>query len=307
MWKYILFVVTFRTLGRLPLPALYAIAGLVAAISYYVASAARGNVLDNLRHVMPATTPKRDLRRAARQIFGNVVLYYADLASMPHMDVDHFFRRRLVFHGLDEHLRPAIAEGKGVVIFGAHFGNPELAVQGLIPLGIPVFALTEPQHPRLSRFLDEIRASKGHQFGAVNVGNVKRVFQTLKRGGVVALMGDRDIRGPKAVLPFCGVETLMPTGPVEVALRTGAAVIPCFSIRKSKYVIEAFIEEPLALGRTGDFERDVESGTLRYLERFERRLRADPGQWAVLEAIWDAPASVEKAPAVVRGDTGRGQ
>ena len=42
-------------------------------------------------------------------------------------------------------------------------------------------------------------------FGPVNRGNVKRVFQTLKRGGVVALMGDRDIEGPKEALPFFGV------------------------------------------------------------------------------------------------------
>ena len=113
------------------------------------------------------------------------------------MDLKEFFEKRFVFQGLDEHLRPAIARGKGAIILGAHMGNPELAVQAMAHVGIPVFALTEPVHPRVSKLMDRHRASQGLTFAPVSVGSVKRVFQTLKRGGVVALMGDRDIEGPK--------------------------------------------------------------------------------------------------------------
>ncbi len=307
MLKYWIFWFAFTALGRLPLPWLYALVSLISGIAYFLVPSARRNVHDNLRHVMPAGASVREVDRTARQIFRNVGLYYADLAHMPHMDINDFFQKRLIFHGLEEHLRPAIAEGKGVILLSAHFGNPELAVQGLIPVGVPVFALTEPLNPRLSRLLDKVRASKGHTFGPVNVGNVKRVIKTLKKGGVVALMGDRDIQGPKERLPLCGVETLIPTGPIEVALRTDAAVIPCFAIRKNKYVIEVFIEEPLELQRTGDFQHGVREGTLRYLERYEPRLRADPGQWAVLEAIWDSSPARREAPAAAVGGRSGGE
>jgi len=294
MLKYFLFWFTFTVLGRLPLRVLYGLMSLVASAAYYVAPGARRNIEDNLRHVEPNASPAK-IRRTVKRIFENVALYYADLAHLPHMDVDRFFNERLVFEGLDEYLRPAIAEGKGVIILSAHFGNPELAAQGLIPVGIPIFALTEPLNPRLSRLLDRIRSSKGHTFGSVNVGNVKRVLKTLKKGGVVALMGDRDIEGPKQVLPFCGANATMPTGPIEVALRTGAVVIPSFSMRRNKYVIEAIMEPPLELERTGDSEHDVRASMLRYLEGYERRLRAEPEQWAVLEAIWDGTDAAPKA------------
>ena len=231
--------------------------------------------------------PEAEVRRAAKQVLRNVALYYADVAHLPRMDLRAFFEKRFVFHGLDEYLRPAIAEGKGVITLSAHYGNPELAMQAFAHLGIPVFALTERVHPRMSKLMDEYRASKGHEFGPVNRGNVKRVFQTLKRGGVVALMGDRDIEGPKEALPFFGESALMPTGPIEVAIRTGAPVIPCFSARRGKYGIEGWVEEPLELKRTGDSQADVIAGTREYIERLESRLRSDPGQWAVIERIWD--------------------
>ncbi len=291
MLKYLFFVVSFNTLGRLPLPLLYRVMYLAALAGYYLVPGARRNVVSNLRRVMPAGVPEREVARAARSVFRNVALYYADLARLPQMDVDCFFQRRLTFHGVEEHLRPAISAGKGVIMLSAHFGNPELAGQGLVPLGVRVFALTEPLYPRLSRFLDRIRSSKGHTFASVNVGNVKRVIKTLRKGGVVVLMGDRDIEGPKESLPFFGAEALMPTGPMEVAVRTGATVLPCFCARRGRYAVEAWIEPPLDLPNSGDLRQDVRNGCLRFIERLEPRLRADPSQWVVLEAVWDHPVA----------------
>ncbi|HSP55010.1 MAG TPA: lysophospholipid acyltransferase family protein [Dehalococcoidia bacterium] len=287
MLKYLFFLFVFRVLGLLPLPALYRVAYAVGDLGYLLFPGVRANVWDNLRHVYPRGTPRRVMRRAARQVFRNVALYYADLASIPRIDVQELFDKRLVVHGLFELLVPAAQSGKGVIMMSTHFGNPELVGQGLIPCGVKVFALTEPlQPPQLSRLLDGIRSSKGHTFAPVSVGNVKRVMRTLKQGGVVVLMADRDIEGPRMVVPFMGEDASMPTGPIEVALRTGAIVIPSFTTRRG-FMLDAYCEEPLELEKTGDIEQDVRAGTLKFLERFEKRLRADPGQWAVLERVWD--------------------
>jgi KDO2-lipid IV(A) lauroyltransferase len=124
-------------------------------------------------------------------------------------------------------------------------------------------------------------------------------MRTLKQGGVVVLMADRDIEGPRMVVPFMGEDASMPTGPIEVALRTGAIVIPSFTTRNG-YMLDAYCEEPLELEKTGDFEQDVRAGTLEFLGRFEKRLRADPGQWAVLERVWDGVASKEQAASSTR-------
>lgn len=297
MPKYIAFLLAFNILGRLPLAVLYPIARLIGRLAYYLAPGARRNVRDNLQHVMP-DAPEPEITRAVKSIFENVVLYYADLARMPRTNIQDFFDKRLVLNGLDENLLPALKRGAGVIMLSAHLGNPELAAQGLLPLGIRAVALTEPQKPAaLTRLMDRYRRSQGHDFGPVGVGMVKLAMRTLKQGGLVALMGDRDIEGPRQVLPFLGVRTSMPTGPIEMALRTGATVVPSFCRRRGKYQLEAFMEVPLKLERTGDFEEDTRRGALEFLGRLERRLCEDPGQWMVLESVWDLPAE-EPAEAV---------
>jgi lauroyl/myristoyl acyltransferase len=291
--KYILFWVVFRILGRLPLGALYTIGDAAAAIGYRVCPGVRANVWDNLRHVMP-NAPKSKVRKAAKQVFRNVGYYYADLAHMPHMDLQDLLDDRLILHGVRETLLPLLESGQGVVMLSAHYGNAELVMQAMIPLGQKMAAVTEPvKPPGLSRLLNEVRSSKGHEFHPVGVGGAKRIIQALRNGQAVALMGDRDIEGPRMRLPFFGQETWMPTGPIEVGLRTGCPIYPCFSARRGRFGLECWLEEPLHVHRTDDFQADVRALELQYIVRLEKRLRDEPGQWAVFERLWDAP---EEAP-----------
>ncbi len=297
MRKYIVFQIALHTLALLPTRPLYRFVEFVADMVYLAFPGIRRNVWDNMRHVLGPEAPKSEVRKAARQVFRNVARYYADLIRMPRMNLEDFFNRRLVYHGFDENVLPAWRSGKGVILVSGHFGDPELAVQGILPRGMKAFALTEPLRPqRLSRLVDGLRSAHGHTFVPVSVANVKTAIRTVKSGGVIALMCDRDIQGPKRLLPFCGQETYMPTGPIEVALRTGATVIPVFCYRRGGDKIEAFLEEPLEMVLSGNFDQDVRTSAIRLLERFERHLRQDPGQWIVFEAVWDVGRRAPRQP-----------
>src|SRR5690349_14983947 len=115
MLKFGFYWVAFHTLGRLPLSFLYLMMSGAARAAYFLAPGLRRNIHDNLRHIMPDTS-ETEVRRAEKQVLRNVALYYADIAHLPRMDLGDFFEKRFVFHGLDEYLRPAIAQGKGVII-----------------------------------------------------------------------------------------------------------------------------------------------------------------------------------------------
>lgn len=287
MLKYVVFWFVFRVLGRLPLPAIYAVADLSAALGYRLASGARTNVHDNLRHVMPDASEKK-IAKAAKQVFRNVAYYYAELAHLPRLDVQKFLDESLILHGVRERLVPTIQSGQGAIMLSGHYGNPELVLQAVIPLGIRGFAVTEPvKPPALSRMLNDIRSSHGVKFMPVGVPGVKALIRTIRGGGAVALMGDRDIEGPRIRLPFFGQETWMPTGPIEVGLRTDAPIFPSFSVRRGKYKIEAWLEEPLEIERTDDFQADVRAMALKWIARYEDYLRREPHQWAVFERLWD--------------------
>lgn len=301
MLKYLAFWVVFRVLGRLPLPVIYAVADIAAFVGYRLARGARENVRDNLRHVMPDASRKK-IDRAAKQVFRNVAYYYAELARLPRMDLQQFFDNHLVMHGVRERLVPAIQSGQGAIMLSGHYGNPELVLQAVIPLGIRGFAVTEPvKPPALARMLNEIRSSHGVRFMPVGVPGVKALLRTIREGGAVALMGDRDIEGPRMRLPFFGQETWMPTGPIEVALRTGAPVFPSFSVRRGKRRLEVWLEPALQVERTDDFQADVRTMALAWIARYEDYLRREPHQWAVLERLWDG-APLDGAAAGRDGD-----
>jgi KDO2-lipid IV(A) lauroyltransferase len=305
--KFVVFWFVFRVLGRLPLPAIYAVADLSAAIGYRLASGARTNVHDNLRHVMPDASEKK-ITKAAKQVFRNVAYYYAELAHLPRLDLQKFLDQDLVLHGVRERLVPTIQSGQGAIMLSGHYGNPELVLQAVIPLGIRGFAVTEPvKPPALSRMLNDIRSSHGVKFMPVGVPGVKALIRTIRGGGAVALMGDRDIEGPRIRLPFFGQETWMPTGPIEVGLRTDAPIFPSFSVRRGKYKIEAWLEEPLEVERTNDFQADVRALALKWIARYEDYLRREPHQWAVFERLWDdaPPGSAEQENSGTREQSGR--
>ena len=76
------------------------------------------------------------MRRAAREVFRNATRYYADLLYVPRMDVQRFCDEQLDDGGRASTCARRSESGRGAVMVSAHFGSPELAVQGLAAAGL---------------------------------------------------------------------------------------------------------------------------------------------------------------------------
>jgi lauroyl/myristoyl acyltransferase len=286
MWKYIALLVVYKTLGWLPVRPAYAIARAVADLTYPFQGRTGRNVKDNMRHVLGPGADEKQVSRAAREVFRNITRYYADLIRLPHIDVHHLLEQDLNVHGL-ENLKNALAQGKGVVLVSAHYGNPELTVQALAAVDIYAYVLTEPLHPRqLSDLTHRLRSTHGHIYQPVGMSSVKGALRYLRQGKLVAILCDRDIQKTGQLLPLCGCPARFPVGAAMLAVHTGAQVVPAFSQRRGPGRNEVWIEPPLPMERTGDEEHDVRAITEKILARFEEYLRRDPGQWMVLESVW---------------------
>jgi lauroyl/myristoyl acyltransferase len=297
MLKYLALLIVARCLGWLPTRPAYAIARAVAAVSYLVYRSGRRNVEDNVRHVLGPDASQAEVTKATRQVFRNVFRYYADMVRLPHMDIERLYKEKLTFHGL-EHLEKALAAGRGVIICSAHYGNPELAVQALKILGVTVLAFVEPLRPqRYADLMQELRSSHGLIYRPIGLSSIKGALRHLRQGGVVVLLSDRDISKTGITLPFFGAEARVPTGAIELAVHTGAQVIPAFSRRRQRDECDVYIEPPLELACTGDDRADLRVNTLALLARIEEHVRVDPGQWMVMERIWpDREAAPQGEP-----------
>lgn len=286
MWKYYVLRLAYLLLGRLPLRVLYGIARVVGDGAYLWRRSTREAVASNMRQLMGPEADERDVRWATREVFRNATRYYADLIHIARLDIERFYRERLDVEG-EEYLRQAEESGRGAVVAGTHSGNPEMSVQALAAGGFSIMGITEPLEPRaLSDFTHQLRSRHGHVYRTIGYQGLRDAIRRLKNGGLVAVLIDRDVSGTGEPMQFCGAEAKIPLGAVDLALRTGADLIPAKSWRMPGYAFKIRIEPPMQLIRTGDYDADLRVNTERLLATFEEQLRSNPGQWAVLEAIW---------------------
>jgi KDO2-lipid IV(A) lauroyltransferase len=290
VWKYYVFRLAYLLLGRLPVRVVYLIARICGDGAYALRGDAREAVIDNMRHVMGPEAAERDVRGAAREAFRNAARYYADLIQIPRLDVQRFARERLTIEGL-EHVIAARDSGRGAIVVGAHAGNPEMSVQGLAAHGVLFFALAETlTPPALLDLTNRLRMAHGHVYREISMAALRDTVRRLRRGELVAVLVDRDVTNSGVPMEFFGEVTRMPLGAIELALRTGADLIPASSRRLPGYKFHASIGPPLDVIRTGDFDADVRANARRVLDVLEERIACDPGQWAVLERVWARPS-----------------
>jgi len=299
MFKYLALLISYRTLSWLPTPVAYFIADVTGTVMYLLRPGLRRNVQRNMRQVMGSEAPAKEVRAASRRVMRNAARYYADLVRVPRLNMERVFSERItVVYGLN-HLTDAIATKKGVILVSAHYGNPEIVLQSSVAIGIRTFSLTEPLQPqRLCDLVHKLRGSHGQVFRPLSLSAVREAIRWLREGKVVPLLCDRDIQKTGMVLPFLGAETRMPVGATELALRTGALVIPMFCRRTKGGRFDVFAEPPLEMTATGDPEEDIRTNTLRIIAAMEQYVRQDPGQWIVLESVWEPQKAAERCPPV---------
>jgi KDO2-lipid IV(A) lauroyltransferase len=180
------------------------------------------------------------------------------------------------------------------VVATAHFGNPEMGVQVGAVLGLDILILSEPlQPPAFAETMRDLRAVFKPRYEDVSFGAVANSIRHLRKGGVLAITCDRDIQHNGTPLLFFDQPARMPLGAVELAQRTGALVVPGYCIRSTDG-FDLYFEAPLDLRGTGDSKADAEVNACALLERVERWIASDPGQWMVLERIWK-PLEIARA------------
>jgi phosphatidylinositol dimannoside acyltransferase len=284
---------TFRFAGwvmtHLPRRAAYLLAALLGELAFAANPPARRVAISNMRHVLGPDAPKHQIISSVRGCFRAAVNYYTDLARTPLMDPVRFSEHNLRDYGYG-YLTEAAASGRGAVLATLHYGNPEFVSQCLSARGLRFLALVEPlEPPELHELFQRHRRSQGHEFVEVGMSGIKQAIRHLRKGGIVAVLVDRDIQHSGVDTPFFGSMARLPVGAVDLALHTGADLLPAITRRIRLDEFEATIEPPLKLLRTGNRDEDRRINTARLIKRFEKHLRQDPSQWFVLEEpVWPA-------------------
>lgn len=240
-----------------------------------------------LRHMRRVLGPDPQLEAAAREVFANYGRYWAEVFWVRPRRVEELMARMEV-EGL-EHVRRAKREGRGMVLALPHLGNWEVAGPIAVEEGLELMAVAEAlPNRRVTSWFVELRRMLGIEVVLAGGGSdtMRALLGCLERGGAVALVSDRDVTGGGVPVAFFGEATTLPAGPVVLAHRSGAVVLPVAVYFRPGVGHRAVVRPPLALPGHGDREDRVAGGMQRVAESLEELIRAEPTQWHLVQPNW---------------------
>ncbi|MBI2846114.1 MAG: hypothetical protein HYX86_06180 [Chloroflexi bacterium] len=262
----------------------YLLADVVGYLLYYFNPRSRANLISNLRQAIGPKMAEERLPHLARQVFQNAVKNYYELFHHRWTPVEKLLSYVQV-EGV-ENVQRALAGGKGMVLVSLHLGSPEAFLQIAPLFGYPITAAVEPlQPPTLMAYMLRLRQRHGIKLIPAD-GPLFSLFRALKNNQIVALAIDRDVTGSGTAVQFFGAPVRLADGPVQLALRTGAALCLGHGVRRPDNTFQGIVEPPLQLEVTGDRRRDIEVNMQKVASLMEKIIRRHPEQWLMFQPLW---------------------
>ncbi|MFI5717863.1 phosphatidylinositol mannoside acyltransferase [Nocardia sp. NPDC051750] len=244
----------------------------------------------NLSRVL-GTTPDAvpdDLVRASLRSYAR---YWCEAFRLPSMDPVRLADTIESSATGVEHIRDAVARGRGVLLALPHSGNWDLAGVWVVQRVGPPTVVAERLAPE-SLFQRFVRFREGLGFEIIPLTGVEtppyeQLTARLRQGRVVGLLGERDLSGAGVTVDFFGEPATMPPGPAKLAIDTGAPLLPvhCW-FTPGGWGFD--------IGAPVDTTGGVAPTTQRLADRFAAGIAAHPADWHMLQPVWTADFSAER-------------
>jgi len=245
----------------------------------------------NLTRVVPHACPA-ELDALVRGGLRSYARYWQEVFLLPW--ADHAALVGRLDGAIDgvEHLDKALSAGRGVVVVLPHTGNWDMAGLWLVHQHGTFSTVVERLAPEelYQRFVDYRTALGFDIIPLTGAGNpIPRLLRRLRAGGVVCLLGDRDLTGAGTNVEFFGAAARMPLGPARLAVATGATLL----VIGSWFTSDGWgfrIHPPVPVpDRTA-----VHRATQTVADCFALDIAAHPEDWHMLQPLWidDLPAAL---------------
>ncbi len=272
--------------GRgLPFPLARATADTASLLASRAMPGRRAMVARHLRRVRPELEGLA-LERAVAESFASYGRYWLDSFRLPGTPAD-VIDARMSHVGVD-HLDDALALGKGVILAVPHLGGWDFGGAWLAAVGRPPTAVVEPvEPPELFAWFVGLREALGMRIVPLGPRSATEVLRTLRAGGIVLLVSDRDLGGHGVEVELFGERTTLPGGPATLALRSGAPLMAAavFLGRTGRH--DGVILRPIDTSRGGGPLRDdVARVTQDLAHDLGKLIRMAPEQWHLFQPNW---------------------
>ena len=208
------------------------------------------------------------------QNMGSHLLEFLKLDSVQPEDLD-----RLVSLEGAEELKAAIAQGKGVVIAGSHFGHWELLSAAISHFVYPVAAYAGKQtNDWIDERINRLRNRFGLQTITKSPRSNREMLQCLKDQGILGLLGDLNVPHKFLFVDFFGIKAAAGPGLGRFVVKGKCPLFFIWITREGAARHKGHILK-LDYQLTGDLDQDIARITQSYFCELEARIKAHPDHY----------------------------
>jgi len=268
----------------IPLAARRAIFSGLARLFYHLSLKHRLITVHNLVRSFPQKEENEILTIAKKSYFSFAILV-AEFCDILYLNKENL-SRWITIRGLD-HYTAACEQKKGVLLFGAHFGNWEIGNAALSITTKPlIFVYRLLDNPFMEGLITKVRSSCG--ITSLDKENAMRpLIRSLKKGQTINILIDQNVAVYDGVfINFFGRPACATSGLALLAQHTGAPVLPVFTTRQpdGKYILE--IGREVGIERSGERDADILSNTQKFNSIIENHICQYPEQWFWMHQRW---------------------
>ncbi|MCE5283884.1 MAG: lysophospholipid acyltransferase family protein [Deltaproteobacteria bacterium] len=276
--------IILASFGRMPTSVRRALFIGIFKLFYYLVPRQRMIALHNLRCAFPEK-PLEELLGIVRGVYRSLGTVAAEFFDIPRLTRDNI-GQWVEAEGLENCFK-ALEKGRGVLLFGAHFGNWELEAAAASLMIKPFTVIYRTlDSALLDRLVFKVRSGTGN-VPLAKEHAMRNMLRTLKQNGMLGILIDQNVDWYEGVfVDFFGRPACTTDGLALLALHTEAPVLPGYMVRLPDGRYRLVIGPEVEIVRTGDKDADVLANTQRFTEVIEETVRRYPDQWLWIHQRW---------------------
>jgi len=236
----------------------------------------------NLARVKPEYS-EQEMQTLLSRAMDSYLRYWCDTFRFP--DWSHERMMSTVKVNNENILTDAIAAGKGAIVALPHAGNWDHAGAYFCSKGMRVVTVAERLKPeKLFLKFVAFRAAIGMEVLPLGGRVMASLSQRLRKGGLVALVADRDLSNAGIQVEFFGAPARMPAGPALLAINSEAPLITAYVSYTNVGLLIDF--QLVEIPQSGSQEEKVSKIVQMCADNFAASISAYPQDWHMLQRIW---------------------
>ena len=289
MWPFSKFFIFLCK--RLSLNSIYRLGSSIGRATYYMAFSHRKIALDSLSVAFPEVSLKRR-KKIARD--------FSVIMVQSFLEVIHFASNYSLFNNIEiegrEFLNKALEKNQGVIALSAHFGNFPLISLKLAREGYKINVVVRPMRDGdVEDYAQDLRTKAGvNTIYSLPRGQcVANMIKSLRNNEIVIIHMDQNFGTTGVWVKFFGRLAATPVGPVVLALRTNAPILPMFIIREGIGKHRLKILPELKLDYFPERGKTILINTIKITKLIEEWVKRYPELWGWIHKRWKSRPSEE--------------